>query len=107
MDSSEVRDAYTLFLEVWDHKRGVYGDHFLWNEEGILVDWSTDEHYFDSIDEDFWREELNENGDPLGWDWDRINAYLDTIDWSDPHAVARTWTVVLAYLMMDYRYLYL
>ena len=32
---------------------------------------------------------------------------LKNHDWSDSHAVARTWTVVLAYLLMDYRYLYL
>ena len=107
VDSAEVQDAYALFLEVWENKRGVYGDHFLWNEEDIRVRWAADEHYFDGIDENFWREELNENGDPLGWDWDLIDAFHETVDWSDPQAVARTWAVVLAYLMMDYRYLYL
>ena len=34
-------------------------------------------------------------------------SFLTSVDWSDPQAVAKTWTVVLAYLMMDYRYLYL
>jgi len=107
MESAEVRDAYALFVEVWKNKRGVYGDHFLCNDEAIQVDWATDEYFFDHIDKDFWREELNEHGHPLGWDWDRIDAFHETADWSDPKAVARTWTVVLAYLMMDYRYLYL
>ena len=38
----------------------------------------------------------------------RINAHTGyTIDWSDPHYVARTWVVVLAYLMTDPRYLHL
>ncbi|MCY4477041.1 MAG: hypothetical protein OXC70_03495 [Gammaproteobacteria bacterium] len=46
-------------------------------------------------------------GEGYGWDWERINPYFEKVDWSDPHAVARTWTVVLAYMMMDYRYLYL
>ena len=43
------------------------------------------------------------------WDWDRVNDFLQRgdIDWSDPQATARTWVVVLAYLLMDYRYLHL
>ena len=28
------------------------------------------------------------------------------VDRADPHHVARTWVVVLAYLLTDYRYLY-
>ena len=40
-------------------------------------------------------------------DWDRVNRFLDRFDWSDPHYTARAWVVVLAYLLMDYRYLYL
>ena len=28
-------------------------------------------------------------------------------DISDPHYTTQTWVVVLAYLLMDYRYLYL
>ena len=46
-------------------------------------------------------------GEGYDWDWDRIDAYFEGVNWSDPQGVARTWTVVLAYLMMDYRYLYL
>ena len=106
-DSAEVQDAYGLFVEVWERKRGVYGDHFLWNEEDIRVHWDTDEHYFDGIADDLWRDEVNEHGYPLGWDWDRIDDFFKDVDWSDTQAVARTWAVVLAYLMMDYRYLYL
>ncbi len=106
-DSVEVQDAYALFVEVWERKRGTYGDHFVWNEEYIRIDWASDQHFFVGIADDLWQEELHENGNPLGWDWDRVHAFFDDVDWSDPQAVARTWTVVLAYLMMDYRYLYL
>ena len=106
-DSPEVRDAYELFVEVWERKRGEYGDHFLWNDENIRNNWSSDAHFLDGIADDLWREELNEDGNELGWDWDRIGDFFDNIDWSDPQAVARTWTVVLAYLMTDYQYLYL
>ncbi len=107
IDSAEVHDAYELFVEVWDRKRGAFGNHFLWSEEKIEFDWNSDAYYFDGIVDEFWSEELDEYGNPLGWDWDRINPFFENHDWSDPHAVARTWTVVLAYLLMDYRYLYL
>ena len=106
-DSTEVQDAYDLFVEVWERKRGAYDDHFMWNEENIDIMWATDRHFFDGIADDLWRDEVNEHGDPLRWDWDRIDSFFEDGDWSDPQAVARTWTVVLAYLMMDYRYLYL
>ena len=106
-DSSQVRDAYELFVEVWERKRGAYRNHFMFTEENIAIQWPRDQHFFDGIADELWREELNEDDRPLGWDWDRIRDFVDTVDWSDPQAVARTWTVVLAYLMMDYRYLYL
>ena len=40
-------------------------------------------------------------------DWDRVDEFMDSIDFSDPHQTAKAWVVVLAYLMTDYRYLYL
>ena len=106
-DSPEVLDAYELFVEVWERKRGGYDNHFLWNDEDLDIEWASDRHFFDGIADDLWQEDSDENGFPLGWDWDRIREFFHTVDWSDPQAVARTWTVVLAYLMMDYRYLYL
>ena len=106
-DSPEVQDAYELFVEVWERKQGVHGGNFRRNAEDIHIDWPSDQRFLDGIADDLWRDELNEDGWTFGWDWDRISEFFDTIDWSDPHAVARTWTVVLAYLMMDYRYLYL
>ena len=106
-DSQEVNDAYELFVEVWERKREQSGGHFLWNEENVPVHWWGDDYFFDGIVDDFWSEDRNEHGHPLGWDWERINPFFESHDWSDPQAVARTWAVVLAYLMMDYRYLYL
>ena len=104
VDSPEMRDAYELFVEVWERKQAAGGN---FRVGGMNCDWQSDHYYFDGIAEDFWREEVDENGRPLGWDWDRINPHFEDFDWSDPQAVARTWTVVLAYLLMDYRYLYL
>ena len=107
VDSPEVQEAYGLFVEIWDQKQGAYGNDFLWNDENIDIAWASDQHFFDGIADDLWREELDENGNEIGWDWDRIDDLFQDVDWSDTQAVARTWTVVLAYLMMDYRYLYL
>ena len=101
-DSPEVQDAYELFVEVWKRKRAAYPGSFTWNEENIQIFWWRYRHFFDGILDDV--SAWDEGGD---WHWDRVDAHFDTVDWSDPHAVARTWTVVLAYLMMDYRYLYL
>ena len=111
-DSPEVSEAYELFVEVWERKRGKDGNnHFLRKgEENIRNDWWGDAHFLDGIVDDHSRVEIDEETNELGWagwDWDRIDEFFDNIDWSDPQAVAKTWTVVLAYLMMDYRYLYL
>ena len=109
-DSPEVRYAYELFVDVWERKRQAYGEYdssLHWNEEDIAINWASDPFYFDGIADHLWREQLNEDLWPLGWDWDAVGEFFSTVDWSDPHAVARTWPVVLAYLMMDYRYLYL
>lgn len=69
--------------------------------------WGSDVHYFAGIADDLWRDEPGDDGYPLGWDWDRIDAYFNDIDLWDSQGVAETWTVLLAYLLMDYRYLYL
>ncbi len=94
-ESAEVAGAYDLFVDVWTRKRASeYSEFDNWRE-GIDCDWPSDQYYLDGIVED------------ANWDWERIHAHFETIDWSDRHGVARTWVVVLAYLMMDYRYLYL
>ena len=59
------------------------------------------------VADDIWREELDENDTPMGWDWDRMREFFNETDMPDPHGIARTWAVVLAYLMTDPRYLHL
>ena len=109
-DSAEIRATYDLFVDVWSRKRAAgYGEFENW-EAGIDCAWGSDQYYLEGIVEDafVYREDWgDEHGARFDWDWDRINAHFETIDWSDRHGVARTWVVVLAYLMMDYRYLYL
>ena len=110
VDSPEVSSAYALFVDVWNRKRASqYGDFDGWGE-GIDCDWASDRYYLDGIVEDafVYREDWGDEwGARYDWDWDQINAHFETIDWSDRHGVSRTWVVVLAYLLMDYRYLYL
>ena len=109
-DSPEVNNAYELFVDVWDRRREERDIELRWNfnDENLDIDWASDQHFFDGIADDLWRKELEEDsGWELGWDWPGIRQFFDTVDWSDPHGVAETWAVVLAYLMMDYRYLYL
>lgn len=106
-DSPEVSSAYELFVDVWERRRADSDSdgHFL--RTGLESGWSGDQHYFDGIADQLWRQELDENGNELGWDWDAIAEYFRELDLSDPDSVAWTWTVVLAYLLMDYRYLYM
>ncbi len=98
--SMEIQAAFDLFVEVWEHGRTADNRDF----QSVRCDFWDDSDYFDGILDDIWV--TNEHGDP-DWDWDRVTAHLDSISLSDRHHVARTWVVVLAYLMTDYRYLHL
>ena len=109
--SPEVLGAYDLFIDVWSGKRGLAEANwpYVW-EDGVDCHWGSDEEYFEDVVDDafVYREDWGDEwGARYNWDWERINAHFETIDWSDRDGVVRTWMVVLAYLMMDYRYLYL
>ena len=103
-DSADVRAAYQLFVNVTERARSSDYGWFEW--------WSceiNDHSFFEGILDGAVIQHENEED---GWrwydfDWDRIHPFLDDVNFSDPHATARAWKVVLAYLMMDYRYLYL
>ena len=96
-DSTDIETTYELFREVWERKRKTEGSHFDGSECDI-----SDALYFEGITDDAW--EYNRWGDSdiseRAWD------HFHRIDRSDPFHVARTWVVVLAYLLSDYRYLY-
>ena len=100
LDSEEILSTYDLFVDVWKRKRNSQFSEFIRGSIAFDCDWMSDQRYLDEVlDGVFDSRE--------GWDWDRINEHFDTIDWSDSQGVARTWVVVLAYLLMDYRYLHL
>ena len=104
--SPDVEAAYRLFVDVWDRKRGSEDTET--NFRSLRCDWARDIHFYDGILDDAVVEHINEDGGRwYEYDWDHVNDYMDGIDWSDHDYTAQTWMVLLAYLMMDYRYLYL
>ena len=108
--SPDVEATYRLFVEVMDGGRRVNpggGQDSQWLK-WWHCDRALDLTYFEGILDDIVME--RENDDGWRWyefDWDRINDFMNDINWSDPHHTARAWIVVLASLLMDYRYLYL
>ena len=103
-DAPEVVKAFDFFVRVWEQKREDGGHQF---PGSLDCAWDSDRHYFAGIADQLWRDQPGDNGYPLGWDSDLIDTYFNDIDLSDNQGVAETWTVVLAYLLMDYRYLHL
>ena len=100
--SPDVEAAYRLFVDVRDRKRGLHDRFDPWD-----CDLHNDHRLFDGILDDVIVEKRNEYGTYLSYDWDRVHALFDEVDFSDPYHAAQTWVVVLAYLLTDYRYLYL
>ena len=101
--SPEVLTTYDFFVDVWKRNRDSKPTYL----DDIRLDcyWSNDHQFLDGFVDGavVWRDDWG----GYGWDFDRIDAYFSEVDWSDTHGVARTWSVMLAYLMMDYRYLHL
>ena len=103
-DSPDVEAAYRLFVSTMERRRAAGGrwfEHWRCNAE-------LDLSYFDGILDDVVEEHEQDDGfRHYQLDWERVGEFMDSIDFSDPHQTAKAWVVVLAYLMTDYRYLYL
>ena len=100
-DSADVEAAYRLFVDVWERRRtSSDGGSF----DGWWCPWSSDRNYFDGILEDPILKRANGDSE---WDNDRVDEYFSGFDFQDPNHMAWTWEVVLAYLLTDFRYLYL
>lgn len=100
MDSPDIDAAYRLFVEVWERKRATEGVRFLDSGTQCAIE---DTRYFEGILDDV---AVTDEWGNSRIDWDRVRDSWD-LDMQDPNHTVRTWTVVLAYLMTDYRYLYL
>ena len=102
-DSPDVEATYRLFVEVWERRRESEDHWFAWWH----CDWSYDLSYFEGILDGAVTEREYEGYRLHEIDRRRAHAFLEGLDISDPHHTARTWVVVLAAMMVDYRYLYL
>jgi len=103
--SPDVERAYELFVDVLERKRAERDE---WFDHWNCYAGAHDRSFFEGLLDDIIV--VNENEEGHRWhdfDWDRLNRYLDQRDWSDPEHAAQAWVVTLAYLLMDYRYLYL
>ena len=103
--SPDVERAYELFVDVLERKRARRDD---WFDHWNCYAGAHDRSFFEGLLDDIIV--VNENEEGHRWydfDWNRVNRYLDRIDWRDPTHAAQAWVVALAYLLMDYRYLYL
>ena len=108
VDSPEVEAAFLLFVEIWGRQRLILADP--WGEH--IVCGPMDDLFFEGIADDALAVYTNDNGYPFyDFNRDRMDEILDEVDWwgrgGRYHPVIRAWTVVLAYLLMDFRYLYL
>ena len=103
-----VETSYRLFVEVWNRKLGQAderGESF--DERNVECD-TSDLYYYEGILDDSVVLLTRDDGPPdYHWDQQLVGAFEDGIDFSDRRHVARTWVVVLAYLLMDYRYIHL
>ena len=95
-DSPRLLEAYDRFVEIWKDKNEL-GGHFLRNDVHTC-EWGSDGYYFDGI-ADLYDDEQQK--------WVGVDEYFADIYLSDARGAAQAWTVMLAYLLMDYRYLHL
>ena len=101
--SPDVDAAFELLVEVMERGQSM--------EDRWFNPWDCrfweDIYFFEGILDDILEERPNRGGSYIGFDEDRRDAYMNSIDFFDTHYAAHAWVVVLSYLLMDYRYLYL
>ena len=102
--SPDVEAAYRLFVDLGNLGRRRDDQRIKWYHcnRGLPL------NYFEGIlDEAVEERENDDGGRWYEFDRDRVEDFMNGINWSDPHHAAQAWVVVLASLLMDYRYLYL
>ena len=117
VDSPDVEAAFQLFVEMWTREQ-----EYRFNDydprraecEDIAPDkdcystcdiWpSFDKFYFEGIEDDILTH-INEWGQP-DFDKDRVKEILDAADFHGESPATQAWSAVLAFFLMDYRYLY-
>ena len=107
IDSPDVEAAFQLFVEVWKHERELEfrEEESDCGEQGCWLTCPIDDLlYLDGIADDSIY--IDEEGE-LNFNWDRFHEIEDEVDWNRRRPEVRAWVAVMAYLLMDYRYLYL
>ena len=99
-NSPDIDEAFQLFETVWERKRRTEGPHFM--DDGTFCP-VNDTSYFDGLFDD--SVVIDEWGNSE-IDWDRVDAAWN-FDMDDSSYAVRTWVIVLAALLSDYRYLHL
>ena len=103
-DSPDVEAKYRLFLNIMARGREAYDEWF----SPYRCDYGHDHLFLEDILDGAVIEKVNESGHRYhSYDWDRIHDFYRGIDFTDPHHIVQAWVVVLAALMVDYRYLFL
>ena len=109
--SRDVDAAFALFERVWRNRRTSPPAWFFSDRS---CDYHRDLRYFDGILDDavvLTEDQYTYDGEEVTYhywrfDWDRINDHFQQVNPRD-NGAASAWIAVLAYLMTDYRYLYL
>ena len=102
VDSPEVEAAFRLFVDSWNQNLAdADSAHYLWGEEQCNV--AADHLFLSEVVPELLS--VNERGGS-GFNWDAFGEMQEIRRFGDPQYIARTWAVVLSYLMADYRYLY-
>ena len=103
--SPDVEAAYRIFVNAMERRREA---EMGWFDRWDCLQHDLDRSYFDGILDDAVVEYEEDDGYRWpGFNWDRVNRFLDGIDFADPYHTVQAWMVVLGYLLTDYRYLYL
>ena len=107
VDSADVEAAFQLFVEVWDRKRRTDD----WRDERVDCP-IYDDLFFEGIADDVLQYFPDESGFVYSdFNWDRVGDIVQEVGWWGKQGfrnpVIRSWVVVLAYFMMDHRYLFL
>ena len=103
VDSPEVEAAFRLFVNVWNRNLADRDSgHYLRGKEECRV--GSDNLFLSEVAPELLS--TNESGSSQ-FNWDALHEMSsDDHRFGDPHQIARTWAVVLSFLMADYRYLY-
>ena len=99
--STDVNEAFDLFLEVWNRRR-TSGDEGFFNGQ-LTCNGGADHGYFEGLAPDAL---FFQPGGGSNLDGDAVRAFVREMNIADSNHIAEAWVVTLAYMLTDYRYLY-